>query len=90
MASESESIQYSLGYQDGFLEAKNIYERPKGEWNIHMTGYQGKEITSIEYRCSQCNRHIVFIPNSVDKTPEEFLAKYPFCHCGAKMGGTGK
>ena len=29
--SENESIQYSLGYQDGFLDAKKQFERPQGE-----------------------------------------------------------
>ena len=27
-----DSVQYTLGYQDGFLEGKKICERPQGEW----------------------------------------------------------
>ena len=29
---ENSAIQYSLGYQDGFLEGKKLNEKPQGEW----------------------------------------------------------
>lgn len=30
-----DAFQYTLGYQDGFLEGKKICERPQGEWKRH-------------------------------------------------------
>ena len=27
----ADAVQYTLGYQDGFLEGKKIFERPQGE-----------------------------------------------------------
>lgn len=31
-----DAVQYTLGYQDGFLEGKKICERPQGEWYDHI------------------------------------------------------
>lgn len=46
---ENESIQYSLGYQDGFLDARKKaiadgLARPQGEWKLH----------GMIYYCSVC------------------------------------
>ena len=32
MENEDNAIQYTKGYQDGFLEGKKLAERPQGEW----------------------------------------------------------
>lgn len=62
-------------------------ERPLGKWKVLMVGREGKKIINITYHCSECGRSIVYIPNSVDPDETTFLAKYPFCHCGADMRG---
>lgn len=33
MENEDNAIQYTKGYQDGFLEGKKLAERPQDEWN---------------------------------------------------------
>lgn len=62
-------------------------ERPHGTWQVEMTGYQGQQITSITYKCSECGRRIVYVPNSLEPNETVFLDKYPFCHCGTDMRG---
>jgi len=62
-------------------------ERPIGKWKVFMVGREGEKIINITYHCSECGRSIVYIPNSVDPDETTFLAKYPFCHCGADMRG---
>jgi hypothetical protein len=61
-------------------------EQPRGEWVVEITGYHGKDITSIGYKCSLCGRRIAWIPSTEYPNPETFLKGYPYCHCGAKMG----
>lgn len=71
--------------------APTVEVRPTGQWKVDCTGYRGKEITSISYKCTQCGRGITWVNNgafSHHKTPEDFLNEYPYCHCGARMDGT--
>ncbi len=44
---DNSAIQYALGYQDGFLEAKKQFERPKGTWIV-------EDEENHTYRCSNC------------------------------------
>ena len=51
--SENDSIQYSLGYQDGFLDAKKLYYEKKRIDNSEIIS----ELTRIELedlRCPPC------------------------------------
>jgi len=50
-------------------------ERPKGEWIKEPNGR-----TTDIYRCSVCKRSIMLCKGAN-------LTNYPFCHCGADMGG---
>lgn len=73
---EKLAIQYSLGYQDGFLEAKTKYERPQGEWILN-TNYTDNEDT---WECSICGEPFTLTTG----TPEDNL--YNYCpKCGAKL-----
>ena len=60
--SENESMQYSLGYQDGFLDAKKQFERPQGEW-IPVSErlperYKDVIVTDIEVSETYLSRYI--------------------------------
>ena len=67
--SEDNAIQYTKGYQDGFLEGKKLAEIPQGEW--------GKWVIS-EIRCPECLEY--YDPDCYSK---EELNKCP--NCGADM-----
>ena len=71
------------------VESPCEHERPQGTWKRYMTGYQGDKVLNITFKCSECGRNIVYVPHpfDVDKNVNEFLSKYPFCHCGADMRG---
>lgn len=64
---------------------KTLAARPRGTWKVNGTMYRGGKISSRDYRCSLCRRRIVYIAIDGGKTEEQFLAEYPFCHCGADM-----
>ena len=49
-STEQEAIRYTLGYQDGFLDAKKLFERPQGEWVVGGKG------TTHYYICSKCEQ----------------------------------
>ena len=51
--------------------------RQKGEW---IKVYESE--FGITYKCSLCGR--IILVNSVDNKK---LNDYPYCHCGALMGG---
>lgn len=69
--SEDNAIQYTKGYQDGFLEGKKLAERPQGEG--------GKWIIA-EVQCPNCFKYF-----EVDYYSAEELNKCP--NCGADMRG---
>ena len=78
------TVQYNV--INGIKRGIPYEERLQGEWKPYMTGYKGTEVTSITYKCSCCGRTIVYVAD-VDNGIVRFLAKYPFCHCGADMRG---
>jgi hypothetical protein len=47
MINSGDAVQYTLGYQDGFLEGKKICERPRGEWRTRTD-------TEWHFECNQC------------------------------------
>lgn len=49
---ENESIQYSLGYQDGFLDAKKQFEKTQGEirWTDKLSVKSNGDIIDFEGR----------------------------------------
>lgn len=59
---------------------------PEAEWRTYTTVPHGASITRYFY-CSACGRQISYRVwgNTNKPTKEEFLADYPYCHCGAKM-----
>jgi len=44
---EFTSLQYTSGYSDGFLKAKELYERPKANW----------ELEGMIWYCSNCGQY---------------------------------
>ena len=68
---------YDTGYQDG-LEAGLNDIRTKGEWIDSGVSAEGIRV----FRCSVCRREI-----ASNCLPQDRSTKYPFCNCGAKMGG---
>ena len=51
---DANAIQYSKGYQDGFLEAKSLYERPEGKWQGNNCPFC-KATSHIQSKfCSEC------------------------------------
>ena len=72
MINSGDAVQYTLGYQDGFLEGKKICERPQGEWII-----DGHHI-----RCNRCNEYICDTDREGNKIPDNFCP-----NCGADMRG---
>ena len=56
-----------------------IPQRKQGRW-IEVN--RGIHVTS--YRCSECDRIVS------DDTGYDVSSDYPYCHCGAKMGGDSK
>ena len=82
MINSGDAVQYTLGYQDGFLEGKKICESPRGEW-IKEKSLEGM------FRCSVCGRRVEDLTDDLrihagleDSTIADI---YPFCHCGADM-----
>lgn len=51
MENEDNAIQYTKGYQDGFLEGKKLAERPHGEWEDMSWFYH-----TPMYKCTRCNQ----------------------------------
>ena len=52
---ENSAIQYSLGYQDGFLEGKKLNERPQGEWiEINERIGIGEDNIYTSFKCPFC------------------------------------
>lgn len=49
---ENESIQYSLGYQDGFLDAKKQFEKSQGDLNNAIRTI--KTICQENNTCNTC------------------------------------
>ena len=82
---------FSVDYLGGFLHGYDTgkAERLKSKWQVEMTGYLGKTVTSISYKCPECGRRIVYVPTPTNpiESESEFLANYPFCHCGVDMRG---
>jgi hypothetical protein len=74
----------SDAYESGYIAGLHDAIRPQGTWKRYMTGYQGKKVLNITFKCSECGRKIVYV-DDVDKDVVKFLSKYPYCHCGAKM-----
>ena len=71
--------QYPLEQNEALDLAIKELERPKGKWL--PKGHWHIDPQCIEYTCSICGRRIM---------REELLnviEQYPFCHCGADMGG---
>lgn len=63
MENEDNAIQYTKGYQDGFLEGKKLAERPQGEWDKRHT-----ELLKYFVKCEKCGEEIMtshknFCPN---------------------------
>lgn len=72
--SENGSIQYSLGYQDGFLDAKKQFERSQGEWIF----LKANEEHTDGYECSVCK--------TTYHTRVPYFSEFNFCpNCGAAM-----
>ena len=64
--------------------------QPTGKWTRYITSYHGDKKDGMSFRCSECGRRIVYVhPDWKEQKFEdglaEFLAEYPYCHCGAKM-----
>lgn len=87
---EDAAMQYSQGYNDGFMSAKELItkepERPKGKWIFNKGKFNSY------FRCSNCGRFPakeVFV--SEDDSMYTDLSRedaYRFCfHCGADMRG---
>ena len=78
--SESNAIQYSLGYQDGYKEGKKLADKPKGEWvDSNYTEYLngGGSLLIKGWRCTKCGFF---------RRKKYGLSK--FCEdCGADMRG---
>lgn len=71
--SENSSIQYTLGYNDGFAEARKQFDKPSGEWLEIPVERDMLYNTGIAYTCSVCGR-------------KNCYGKPPYCmYCGAKM-----
>lgn len=71
------------GYEDGQLILKTIQGMPPvtpaekiGKW---VTVNKSFKVTI--YKCSECGRIVR------DDTGYDVIKDYPYCHCGAKMGG---
>lgn len=75
--SEDNAIQYTKGYQDGFLEGKKLAERPQGEWFVNPH--------SMVMKCMNCgHEETAKDVGVVDKDKH-------FCYwCGADMRGKEK
>ena len=59
-------------YEQGYADAKAIFERPKGRWIDMSSGY------AFNDKCSKCG----FVVH------EQFINDYHFCpNCGARMDG---
>lgn len=58
-----DAIQYTLGYQDGFLEGKKIYERPQGD-------FTRSELESWLYRIASNN-----LDNELGRYCEEIICR---------------
>lgn len=77
---ENNAVQYTLGYKDGFLEAKKQFERPAGEWialKLPITEEEG----DIKIICSNCKDEFIG-----QNDLETWIKVYYYCpSCGAKM-----
>jgi RNA polymerase subunit RPABC4/transcription elongation factor Spt4 len=69
-----DAVQYTLGYQDGFLEGKKICERPQGEWIKHIDNLFPEESTE---ECPFCHEEQRIVGNDDNFCP----------NCGADMRG---
>lgn len=68
---------YTEGYDKGYADAKNKYEKPKGEW-IEVEGYDG----DTYYECNQCGEPWVLTAGTPKDNDMNFCPK-----CGADMRG---
>lgn len=73
---ENNAVQYTLGYKDGFLEAKKQFEKPTGKWILSeetTEDLSGSFETYTRSTCSVCNQ-------------ANGWGEVPYCPwCGAKM-----
>lgn len=70
--------EFHLGDDDCNVESEVEFEPIKrGQW-IRVTDDDNKGI----YVCSRCGRTVEY-----DWVPALISRRYPYCHCGAKMGG---
>lgn len=75
MINSGDAVQYTLGYQDGFLEGKKICERPQGKWIEVPVKRDLLYYNGIKYTCSVCGEGNCY-------------GKPPYCmYCGADMKG---
>ena len=76
MVVNGESLGYAVAY-DILSDLPPVTPQPKmGHWIIVD---KGLKVTS--YKCSECGRTVR------DDTGYDVIKDYPYCHCGAKMGG---
>lgn len=72
-----------VAFYEDFLDLPSVTPAipmiPKGRWitEISAHGWDGRS-----YQCSVCGRSIHL------DTAVEDIYDYPYCHCGAKMGGS--
>jgi len=73
---EAFDIGYLNGYEQGRRDAVEAAPVRRGEWVAEFDLDD-----STFYRCSICGRQEVLL------TKEDIKEYFPYCHCGAKMGG---